>query len=1237
MPPSAGSTSLQAGAVIADTTDSAGARLAAAHEFFRRGETNADGWSMLIAKGRDWESAYRDRWRHDKVVRSTHGVNCTGSCSWNVYVKDGLITWESQAVDYPQTDPGRPNHEPRGCPRGASFSWYTYSPARLKYPYVRGSLLERWREEKGSTGDPVAAFAAVAADGSHRSERGRGGFVRCAWEEAGELIAAATVHTIEKHGPDRVGGFTPIPAMSPVSFCAGSRFLSLIGGHTTTFYDWYADLPPASPQVFGDQTDVPESADWWDAAYLIVWGTNLPITRTPDAHFMTEARYRGQKVVVVSPDYSDHVKFADQWLPAQPGTDGALAMAMGHVMLREFWVDREVDAFRDYGKRFTDLPLLVELEERDGVSVPGRFLTAAGLGEEGEHADWKPVLLDATTGQPAIPNGSVGFRHGEEGKGRWNLRLDGIDPVLTLFGRSERHVEVALPRFDAGDGPGGGEMRRGVPTVEVAGRTVTTVLDLMLATYGVGRNGLPGEWPEGYDDAETPYTPAWQEAITGVDRAHAVKVAREFARNAELTGGRSMICMGAGTNHWFHSDETYRSFIALLLICGCVGKNGGGWAHYVGQEKIRTFAGWQTLAFALDWRRPPRQAQGTSWYYTHSEQWRYDRLRPETFASPLGEGIFDGMTAIDAHAKAVRMGWMPSYPQFNRSPLDLVAEADAAGIDPAEHIVEELKSGRLQFAVDDPSAPENFPRVFFVWRSNLLGSSGKGQEYFLRHLLGAGPDGPLAEPLPEGERPTEVRWREEMPEGKLDLLVNVDFRMTTTGLYSDVVLPAATWYEKFDLSMTDMHPFVHSFNQAVPPPWEARTDWDTFGSIARAFSDLAGERLGVRRDIVTTPLLHDTPGEIAQPAGRAADWRTDECEPIPGATMPSLTVVERDYGAVADEWAALGPLTERLGSTVKSASWIPDREVEQLAERNGVVTDGPASGRPTIARPEQAAEAILALSGVSNGRIAAAGFCSLEERCGVPLADLAETAAESRITFADTQVQPRRVITSPEWSGIDEEGRAYAAFTINVERDKPWHTLSGRMHLYLDHAWIRELGEGMPAYRPPVDHRLMMAGAKPVDGFGAPELTLRYLTPHSKWSIHSEYQDNLHMLTLFRGGSGLWLSPEDAEAIDVRDNDWVEAHNRNGILVTRAVVSHRVPKGVCMMYHSKDRQIGTPLSEIDGRRGGTENALTTIAMKPTHMVGGYAQLSWGPNYYGPTGSNRDSVTIIRKRSQEVEY
>jgi nitrate reductase / nitrite oxidoreductase, alpha subunit len=423
----------------------------------------------------------------------------------------------------------------------------------------------------------------------------------------------------------------------------------------------------------------------------------------------------------------------------------------------------------------------------------------------------------------------------------------------------------------------------------------------------------------------------------------------------------------------------------------------------------------------------------------------------------------------------------------------------------------------------------------------------------------------------------------------------------------------------------------------VPPPWEARDDWDAFHLIARKFSALAAEHLGVRRDVVATPMLHDSPGEIAQPRGVVADWRAGECEPIPGRTTQRLTVVERDYGAIADQWAALGPLAERLGSEEKGGEWIPDEEVKWLGARNGRVVGGAADGRPSLERAELAAEAVLALSGVSNARLAAEGFRALEERCGIPLADLPGRSDESRITFHDVQVQPRRVITSPEWSGIDEEGRSYAAFTINVERDKPWHTLSGRMHLYLDHAWMLELGEALPAYRPPVDHRLMLAGMQPIPNDGVPEVTLNYLTPHSKWSIHSEYQDNLHMLTLFRGGSGLWMSPEDAAAIDVSDNDWIEAYNRNGIVVTRAVVSHRVPQGTCLLYHSKDRQLATPLSEIDGRRGGAENALTTIAMKPTHMIGGYGQLSWQPNYCGPTGSNRDSVTIVRKRNQEVEY
>src|SRR5207249_6019515 len=190
---------------------------------------------------------------------------------------------------------------------------------------------------------------------------------------------------------------------------------------------------------------------------------------------------------------------------------------------------------------------------------------------------------------------------------------------------------------------------------------------------------------------------------------------------------------------------------------------------------------------------------------------------------------------------------------------------------------------------EDPDSPENFPRILSVWRANLLGSSAKGNEYFLEHLLGAGSS------LRAGQG---TQWHDEAPRGKLDLLLTLDFRQTSTTLFSDVVLPAATWYEKHDLNTTDMHPFVHSFNPAIAPPWQTRTDWDAWQTIAAKFSELAATHLGVRKDVVAVPLMHDTPDAMANPHGVVRDWKTGECEPVPGVTMPKLVEVERDYGAV---------------------------------------------------------------------------------------------------------------------------------------------------------------------------------------------------------------------------------------------------------------------------------------------------------------------------------------------------
>ncbi len=1226
--------------------------------FFTSSDVSDDKRAVYLKGGRAGDAFYRDRWSHDKVVRSTHGVNCTGSCSWKVYVKDGIITWEAQQTDYPSTGADKPEYEPRGCPRGAAFSWYTYSPTRVRYPYVRGVLLDMYRQARDQYGDPVVAWASIVQDPAktqrYKSARGKGGLIRSTWDEVCEMIAAANVYTIKRWGPDRIAGFSPIPAMSMVSYASGSRFVELIGGAMLSFYDWYADLPVASPQMFGDQTDVPESGDWWDAGYLIMWGSNVPLTRTPDAHWMTEARYRGQKVIAVAPDYAENVKFADEWVRAQPGTDGALAMAMGHVIFKEFYVDNPTPFFVDYAKTYTDLPFLVELEPvevagtegggaGDAQAAPayraGKFLVAGDIEghaeAESENAMFKPAIWDEATGRPAIPNGTLGHRYGETGEGRWNLDMGDLRPAMSMLNAdgSGQAVEVELPRFDALDGKVAFG-RRGVPVRRVGDRLVTTVYDLMLAQYGVARPGLPGRWPTGYDDVEAPYTPAWQEDITTVPAEQVTRIAREFARNAVDTDGRSMILMGAGTNHWYHSDLIYRAMLTLTTITASQGRNGGGWAHYVGQEKIRPLTGFQHTAFALDWIRPPRHMAHTAYWYLNTSQYRYDTYAANDVAAGLD--AFPGKSVADLVAQSARLGWMPSYPTLNRNPLAICEEAEAAGMEVPAYIVDRLKSGELRFAAEDPEAEENWPRILMMWRANLFGSSAKGDEYFLKHLLGTDNAVKATQAGPE-HRPVGVEWPEELHEGKLDLLMTIDFRMTSSTLLSDIVLPAATWYEKYDINTTDMHPFIHSFNPAIAPPWQSRTDWDAFKSIAERFSELAETHLGKRRDVIAKPLWHDTPEAMATVHGRVKDWKDGECEPVPGRTMPVLAVVERDYPATYERMTSIGPLFDKLGTTTKGVTCDVSREVDYLRAKNGVRRGGAGDGRPMLETDINVAETIMALSGTTNGHLATQGFKVQEKRTGHRMHHLAAENEGKMITFADIQAAPVPVITSPEWSGSETGGRRYSPFTINIEHLKPFHTLTGRQQFYVDHDWMQAMGEALPVYRGPLNMTHLFGEAE-IGATNELGVSVRYLTPHNKWSIHSEYQDNLFMLSLSRGGQTVWMSDKDADKIGVRDNDWIEAVNRNGVVAARAVVSHRMPEGTVYMHHAQDRLIDVPLTETDGKRGGIHNSMTRIMVKPTHIIGGYAQLAYFFNYIGPTGNNRDEVTMIRRRTnQDVEY
>ncbi len=594
---------------------------------------------------------------------------------------------------------------------------------------------------------------------------------------------------------------------------------------------------------------------------------------------------------------------------------------------------------------------------------------------------------------------------------------------------------------------------------------VATVFDLQVANYGVAR-GLPGELAATSFDDDTPYTPAWQERITGTPRAQLITVARQFAENAHKTHGKSMVIIGAAMNHWYHSDMNYRGVINMLMMCGCIGQSGGGWAHYVGQEKLRPQTGWTALAFALDWIRPPRQMNSTSFFYAHTDQWRYEKLGMEEVISPLADKKAYAGSMIDYNVRAERMGWLPSAPQLQTNPLRVVRDAQAAGVDPKEYAVKALKDGTLKMSCTDPDHPDNWPRNMFVWRSNLLGSSGKGHEYFLKHLLGTS-NGVQGKDLgAEEAKPTEVVWHEHAPEGKLDLLVTLDFRMSTTCLYSDIVLPTATWYEKNDLNTSDMHPFIHPLSTAVDPAWQSRSDWEIYKGFAKKFSEVCVGHLGVERELVLTPLMHDSPSELAQPFD-VKDWKRGECELIPGKTAPNIAVVERDYPNVFKRFTALGPLMAKAGNGGKGIAWNTQAEVKQLGELSGLVTaEGATCGMPKIETDIDACEVILQLAPETNGHVAVKAWQALGKQTGLDHTHLALHREDEKIRFRDVQAQPRKIISSPTWSGIESETVSYNAGYTNVHEMIPWRTLTGRQQFYMDHPWMIAFGEGFSSYRP---------------------------------------------------------------------------------------------------------------------------------------------------------------------------
>jgi len=315
---------------------------------------------------RGWEDVYREEWTWDDVVRVSHlRVNCIETCSFDAYVKDGIVWREEQNANYPQEFKDVPDFNPRGCTAGCAYSAQMYDPTRIRYPMKR------------------------------IGERGSGRWQRLSWDQALEEIADKLIDVITEDGHDCViydHGTTNNDAGIATTM---ELFLFLRGLAATSIDSWagVGDLPVGLIQSWGTYMSEGTADDWFRSDYIFIWLGNPNYTRQPDAHFLYEARYRGAKVVAVCPDFSPSTLHADRWLNVRLGTDAALALGMAHVIVEEGLHDVA------YLKEQTDLSFLVRDDN-------GRFLRESDVVEGG--AEDQFYFWNAAKGRKQLATGTWG-------------------------------------------------------------------------------------------------------------------------------------------------------------------------------------------------------------------------------------------------------------------------------------------------------------------------------------------------------------------------------------------------------------------------------------------------------------------------------------------------------------------------------------------------------------------------------------------------------------------------------------------------------------------------------------------------------------------------------------------------------------------------------------------------------------------------------------------------------------
>ncbi len=638
-----------------------------------------------------WEDVYRNKWTWDNVVRSSHFVNCwyQAHCAWDVYVKDGMVWREEQAADYPAVRSDTPDFNPRGCQKGACYSARMYDPARVKYPLKRVG------------------------------ERGSGKWERISWEQALNEVADLMIDTIKDEGTDRiVWSNGPLYTFGP--HAAGQmRLAMLLDSGTLDMNCEIGDGHPGAAVTFGKIVAERSLDDYFFSDVILIWGCNPLYTQIPNAHFWTEARYKGAYVVAIAPDHNASSTHADLWIPVNAGSDAALALSLAQVVVSE---KLHNEAFL---REQTDMPFLVRSDN-------GRFLRQSDMAKDGS-AD-ALYVYDRQAKQIVLAP-------------RDTLALGQIVPALE-------------GTFDA-------KTLRG--TVQV--RPVFALLREQL---------------------DRQYTPEQTAAATGVSPA----VVRDLARRIGKARAVSNVT-SSNFAKYYHGNLIERAQILVFALCGHMGKKGSGFSAF----PFLTQDGFDN--FVMN-KRP-------AWM---------NQLKSQAGLLPFLEqlkksGMTDEMVAYEASNLTFRAGgWVSGVLFWNIHGGLLELSGRSKEWDPhlkrpvADYVKESLEK-QYQYVWPKPGQD---PRVIFEYGSNILRRL-RGYPYLLKTLF-----------------------------PKLKAWVTIDWRMSSSAMVSDYVLPAAGWYEKNEHKWgTSLMPYLHGGSKAASFH-EARSDWETCGLLAKAVQERARAR-----------------------------------------------------------------------------------------------------------------------------------------------------------------------------------------------------------------------------------------------------------------------------------------------------------------------------------------------------------------------------------------------------------